>query len=159
MIKFQQLQTDHNLAQIIHSAFDIKLQVDGGWGYDSKNALIITDTSMPLLQLEHTLASMRTHIEMNMTLPKEERYGAININELQREQRRIDAKIYDIVTYQITAILEKTYEQLIDAYKMGQDSPSFDLEDHFRQRKNATLIREEAFWFDITACHVENTEK
>ncbi len=46
------------------------LAVAGAWGYTQKLATIIESTDLPLTQLEHMLASMRTYIEMNMTLPQ-----------------------------------------------------------------------------------------
>ncbi len=89
MIEFKQLQSDNDLKEVIKSAFDADLALSGAWGYTKELATIIESTEVPLRQLEHMIASMRTYIEMNMTLPEEERYGSINLNETDREQIKI----------------------------------------------------------------------
>lgn len=148
---FQKIQSDDNIQEVIQSAFDIKLNISGGWGYTQDDALIIHDTnSVALAQLEHTLASMRAHLEMSMTLPKQERYGAINLNEIKRETLKTKTKTYAIITYQISAMLEEVYAAFIEEYKQNQDSMDFDLNDHFKRRKEHTLLREVPFWFDVT---------
>ncbi|HIP46582.1 MAG TPA: hypothetical protein EYG95_03375 [Campylobacterales bacterium] len=148
--KFQHIQADDDIKEVIKSAFDLELDVDGGWGYDKDSALIIHDSPMPLLQLQHTLSSMRAHLEMNMTLSKEKRYGAINVNEIKREEKEFNIRKYDIITFEISAMLEETYAKFIEEYKAGQDSDGFDIQAHFERRKKATLIRKEVFWFDIS---------
>ena len=148
--KFQEIDTDGDLKEIIQSAFDVALNVDGGWGYSQNSALIIYKTSFPLEQLQHTLASMRAHLEMSMTQPKEKRYGAINVNEIKREQITTDIRKYDIITFEVSGMLEEVYTAFIQEYKDGQDSADFDVSDHFKRRKKETLIRQEIFWFDIS---------
>ncbi len=147
---FEQIKSTDNIQEVIKSAFDIDLDISGGWGYNSDSAFILKSSTMPLMQLEHTLTLMRAHLEMSMTLPKEKRYGAINVNELHREEKKIDTKKYDIITFEISAIPEKTYEAFIEEYKAGQEMIDFDVADHFKRRKESTLIRQEIVWFDIT---------
>ena len=45
---------------------------------------------------------------------------------------------------------EETYAAFIDEYKEGYGKGSFDMEDHFKRRKDATHKREVTHWFDIT---------
>jgi len=149
-IKFQKIKSDNDLKEVIKAAFGVDLDVDGGWGYSQEDALIINKSSIPLTQLQHTLSSMRAHLEMSMTLPKEKRYGAINVNEIKKEKKELNIRKYDIITFEISGMLEDTYANFIDEYKTGQDADSFDFEDHFSRRKKETLVREELFWFDIT---------
>ncbi|WP_373029378.1 hypothetical protein [Sulfurovum sp.] len=149
MIKFAQLQSDNDLKEVIKSAFDANLALSGAWGYTQELSTIIESTDVPLKQLEHMIASMRTYIEMNMTLPEEERYGSINLNETDRTQEHVGNLIYDKVTYEITAIKEDTYASFIKAYKEGLGTEGFDITEHFNQRKKATIIRNEVYWFEI----------
>ena len=149
MIKFEQLQSDNDLKEVIKSAFDADLALSGAWGYTQELATTIESTDLPLIQLEHMLASMRTYIEMNMTLPKEERYGSINLNETHREQIKVGNLVYDKVTYEITAMKEETYTAFINEYKEGLGTEGFDITEHFNQRKKATITRTEAYWFEI----------
>jgi len=86
MVTFEQLKSGDDIREVIKTAFDADLSISGGWGYAQEEAMVIEASAVPLSQLEHMLASMRTYIEMNMTLPPEERYGSINLNEIQREQ-------------------------------------------------------------------------
>ncbi len=148
--KFQQIDTDNDIREVIKSAFDLELNIDGGWGYDKDSALIIHASPMPLMQLQHTLASMRAHLEMNMTLPKENRYGAINVNEINRDEKEFNIRKYDIITFEISAMLEGAYAKFIAEYKEGQELVDFDIKEHFERRKEETLIRQEVFWFDIS---------
>ncbi|MBT8344351.1 MAG: hypothetical protein HKP62_03160 [Sulfurovum sp.] len=149
MLKFEQLKSDNDLKEVIKAAFDADLAVSGSWGYTQEFATIIESSELPLKQLEHMLASMRTYIEMNMTLPEAERFGSINLNELSREQTRVGNLMYDKVTYEITAMKEETYTAFINEYKEGLGSEGFNITEHFNQRKKATITRNEDYWFEV----------
>ncbi len=149
MLTFEPLKSENDLKEVIKAAFDADLPVSGAWGYTQAHATIIESTDVPLKQLEHMLASMRTYIEMNMTLPEEERYGSINLNETMREQISMDGLAYDKVTYEITAMKEETYKAFITEYKEGLGTEGFDITAHFDQRKKATITRSEVYWFEV----------
>lgn len=149
MLEFQQLKSDNDLKEVIKAAFDADLAVSGAWGYTQALATIIESSDVPVKQLEHMIASMRTYIEMNMTLPKEERYGSINLNEIYREQIPVGQFVYDKVTYEITAMKEETYTAFINEYKEGLGTEGFDITGHFNQRKKATITRNEEYWFEV----------
>ena len=149
MIEFEPLKSDNDLKDVIKSAFDADLSLSGAWGYSQELATIIESTEVSLNQLEHMIASMRTYIEMNMTLPEEARFGSINLNEIHREQENVGNLVYDKVTYEITAIKEQTYNAFIAAYKEGLGKEDFDITEHFDQRKKATLTRSVVYWFEI----------
>jgi hypothetical protein len=85
-----------------------------------------------------------------MTLEKEERYGSINVNETHREQIKINGLIFDKVIYEITAIHENIYASFIHEYKEGYGKENFDLHDHFKRRKEATLTRVVTHWFEVS---------
>ena len=150
MPAFKKLTSDNDLKEMIRSAFDTDLEVSGSWGYTEELATIIEKTDLPILQLEHTLASMRTYIEMNMTQEKEERYGSINLNETSREQIQKDGFVYDKVSYEITSMKEETYALFINEYKEGYGTDGFDMNAHFKRRKEATLTRVERYWFEVS---------
>ena len=152
MQSFKQISADTPIKDVILAAFDTSMDVAGGWGYTQKEATVLTANpqSLPIEQLEHMLVSMRTYLEMNMTLPEEERYGSINVNEKIRDTYTDNGKTYHKVTYEITAMKERDYAEFIDEYKEGYGKASFDVEAHFRRRKAATLVRNEIYWFDIS---------
>ena len=152
MSQFKQIPSDEPIAEVIKAAFDTDLPVEGGWGYNKEEATLFTGNpqGLPVTQLEHMLASMHAYLEMNMTLPKEERYGSINLNEKNREESVEGEKIYHKVTYEITAMKEDIYATFIDEYKEGYGKEDFDMEAHFRRRKEATLTRLEPYWFEVS---------
>ena len=149
MAKFEPLKSDDDLKEVIKTAFDTDLAISGAWGYTQAEATIIESTEAPLNQLEHMLASMRSYIEMNMTLPPQERYGSINLNETQREQIEESGQVYDKVTYEITAMKEELYTAFINEYKEGLGKEDFDITAHFEERKKATINRSEVYWFEV----------
>ncbi|MEY3090441.1 MAG: hypothetical protein RL113_757 [Pseudomonadota bacterium] len=149
MSMFAPIPSGDNIKEVIKTAFDADLPVAGDWGYTQEEATIISSDSHPMTQLEHMLASMRTYIEMNMTLPEQARYGSINLNEINREQITNHTLIYDKVTYEVTAIKEDLYNAFIQEYKEGLGKEGFDISDHFSRRKEATLTREIIYWFEL----------
>lgn len=149
MPQFEPLKCDNDLKAILKSAFDADFNLSGAWGYTQDSATHIHSTELPLSQIEHILASMRTYLEMNMTLPKEDRYGSINLNELHRTRHEEKQHTYDEVKYEITAMKEERYNTFIQAYKEGYGTEGFDMEKHFEERKEATLTREVVYWFEI----------
>jgi len=146
---FIKIPSDDSIATVIKSAFDMDLDVSGGWGYEMRHAIKYQESSLPLPQLQHTLASMRTHLEMSMTQHAEQRYGGINLTEKSRQT----TGDFEAVTYQVTAMLESDYADFINAYKEGYGTADFDMEAHFKARKNATLHREIVVWFQPRVSH------
>ena len=123
------------------------LDISGGWGYDMQQPIVLEEQTLPLEQLQHTLASMRVHLEMSMTLPQEQRYGGINLTELSRKTNH--STTLEAVTYQVAAILESDYAAFIAAYKEGYGTEAFDMEAHFHDREAATLKREVTVWYRV----------
>ena len=153
METFKPLQENTNIQDLIKETFDADLPLSGDWGYSKDRATIINvlPKGMPILQLEHTITSIRAHLEMNITQEKENRYGGINANEKAREVINIDTVVFDKVTYEITAMKEDLYNAFIKEYKEGYDNESLDLNDHFKRRKEATLTREVVHFFEVTS--------
>ncbi|MEA3455471.1 MAG: hypothetical protein U9R26_03085 [Campylobacterota bacterium] len=143
------MEFDENIKEIIKSVFNLHLSVDGGWGYSEELATHLKKSEMPTLQLEHTIASMRAHLEMSITRKKEERYGGINLNEIDREEYRSNSQLYHKVTYAVTAIKEIEYNAFIEEYKENYGKKDFDMSEYFERRREATLGKSEIYWFRI----------
>jgi len=152
MSPFTPISSDEKIATLIEAAFDTKLPVVGGWGYHKDDATIIKSNpnNPPLSQIEHMLASMRAYLEMSITQPKELRYGSINLNEKERETVTERNQCYHKVTYEISAMKESDYTTFIEEYKEGYGKKDFDIDDHFKRRKEATLVRKEPYWFEVS---------
>ncbi len=144
-IHFKQISTHDPLKKIIKEAFDMDFDVSGGWGYDIQQPIVLNEQTLPVKQLQHTLASIRMHLEMSMTLPQEQRYAGINLTELSRKTDH--STTHEAVTYQVSAILESDYAAFIAAYKEGYGTEAFDIEGHFHDRETATLRREVTVWY------------
>ncbi len=150
MSVFDELSNDEPVHEVIKSAFDTDLPIDGAWGYTKEALTIITSSDTPYAQIEHMFASMRAYLEMNMTLNEASRYGSINVNELFREEIGTEANKYHKVTYEITAMKESRYTTFIKEYKENYGKKDFDLTTHFQKRKEATLRREVTHWFELS---------
>ena len=150
MFTFTLLESNNDLKEIIQSAFDAQLHIDGSWGYQEDQATIIHSTEVPISQFEHMFASMRAYTEMNMTKEPHERYGSINLNEVSREVVEKESKIYHKIQYKITAMQEDSYATFINAYKEGYGKETFNISEHFKQREEATLSREVTHWFEVS---------
>ncbi|PHR59533.1 MAG: hypothetical protein COA44_00905 [Arcobacter sp.] len=144
MSQFIEIQPGDDIKEVIKAAFDTDIKVKGEWGYTKELATAIQGSDQ-VTQVEHTLAMMRAYIEMNMTLQKEDRYGSINLNETSREEQDGFHK----VRYEISAMKEDEYAGFIKEYKEGHSKPEFDISDHFKRRKESTLIREVIHWFKV----------
>ena len=153
MTTFNKLTEQKDIQEFIKTTFDVDFPLSGYWGYAQDKATVIgtLPKGMPLKQLQHTLTTIRAHLEMNITQEKENRYGGINANEKSREVISIDNKVYDKVNYEITAIKEDLYNAFIKEYKAGYESEELDLNEHFKRRKEATLLREVVHYFDVSA--------
>ncbi len=142
--EFKEIEAEDDLKNFIKVVFNADLNVSGAWGYSKELATVIEQSNNgSIAQVEFTLATMRAYLEMNMTLDEDERYGAINLNELSRV---VDGK-YEKVTYEVSAIKELEYKKFIDEYKEKSEYPDFDMTEHFNRRKEATLKREVIHWF------------
>jgi len=153
MTTFKKLQENENIQELIKTTFDADLPLSGDWGYVKDKATVIESLpqGMPIFQLEHTLTTIRAHLEMNITQEKENRYAGINANEKSREVITLGTAIFDKITYEITAIKEDLYNAFIKEYKAGYDSEELDLNEHFKRRKEATLVREVLHYFEVSS--------
>jgi len=152
MTTFKALQENTNIQELIKITFEADLPISGDWGYNKERASIIAalPQGMSLPQLEHMITSIRAHLEMNITQEEENRYGAINANEISREESQNDGLVYDKVTYEVTAIKEDLFKQFMLEYKEGYEKEGFDLNEHFKRRKEATLTREVVHYFEVS---------
>jgi len=152
MTKIKELPSQENLQAFIQVAFNIELPLSGDWGYTQAGATVIEGLpeGVSLSQLEHTLAIMRAQLEMSMTQEEKERYAGINVNEKRRKTITKGEDIFERVTYEVTGIKEQKYNAFIQEYKEGYENKNLDLNDHFKRRKEATLVREVVHYFEVS---------
>ncbi|CAA6819166.1 MAG: Unknown protein [uncultured Sulfurovum sp.] len=152
MTTFNKLTENKNIQELIKTTFDVDFPLSGDWGYTQERATVIDSLpkGMPLKQMEHTLTSIRAHLEMNITQEKEHRYGGINANEKLREVISNNGHTFEKIHYEITAMKEDLYNSFIKEYKAGYENEELDLNEHFKRRKEATLVREVVHYFEIS---------
>jgi len=148
MIEFKELDRVDSIKEVIKDVFGVDLDISGGWGYNASTVVVINSISMPKEQFINLFATIRANIEMNLTLEKEDRYGGINISIENIIQKKVDNISYDVVSCNIKAIKEDIYSKFIKEYKDGYGKKEFDLSNHFKRRKDNTIIREVEFWFN-----------
>lgn len=146
-IKFDKVPPVDDISGVLEDVFGIKLDINGGWGYDNKTALIINSLNVPLEQFYHMFASMRANVEMNLTLEEDDRFAGINVTLTEQKEFEIENKTYDVVTFKITAIKEKLYADFIQEYKDNYGKKEFDLDAHFKRRSANTIELISDFWF------------
>jgi hypothetical protein len=147
-IEFDQVEEIEDMRGAIKNAFEVDLNITGGWGYDNTTAVVADKIEMPLEQFVHMFATIRATVEMNLIIDDEnERYGAINVNFQESKKFEINNRVYDVLTFKITAINEKQYADFIQEYKDGYGKKDFDLTDHFKRREESTISRVVDYWF------------
>lgn len=153
MKQFKQLPENRDIHTLIKTTFDADIPVTGAWGYTPEEPTVIhaLPEGMTLPQLQHMLSTIRAHLEMNITQEADERYGAINANERTREEIKQDVHLLSKVGYEVTGMKEDLYNAFIKEYKANYGKEDFDLNAHFKRRKEATLTREIVHYFDISA--------
>jgi len=159
VIKFKQLPAVDDLAGVIEDVFGVKLDISGGWGYDNNSVVIVHSLDIPIDQFLYMFSSMRANIEMNMTLEDGNRYGGINTNFVDGKQIEIENKVYDMITFEITAMKESIYADFIQEYKDNYGkNKDFDMSEHFKQREANTIKLQSDFWFyGLDKYYVENS--
>ena len=147
-IEFEQVEPIEDMRGAIKNAFDVDLDISGGWGYNNNSALDASNINMPLEQFVHMFATIRASIEMNLMMEDDnQRYAGINVNFKESKQFEISNKLYDVLTFKITAIKEKEYAEFIQEYKDNYGQKDFDLSDHFKKREESTISRVVDYWF------------
>lgn len=148
IISFERLPAVDDLSGVIEDMFGVTLDIEGDWGYDNKSAVVVNSLDIPIDQFLYMFANIRANTEMNLILDEDKRYGGINVNLIEGTQIEIEDKIYDMITFEITAMKESVYSKFIDEYKQNYGkNEKFDLDDHFKRRQENTVILKSDYWF------------
>ncbi len=146
-LKFKELEKSDNIKKIIKNLFDIDLNISGGWGYSKSSALIINSLDMPIEQFMNLFATLRANIEMNFNLDKDKRYGGISLSLQKTNNISTKNGFYTVATFKISAMNENSYAKFIKEYKDNYGKKEFNLTEHFKRRKEQTVIRVVDYWF------------
>lgn len=148
-MQFKQITPVDDISGLIKEVFDVKIDISGGWGYDYKSPIVVNSLDMPIDQFLNLFAKLRANIEMNLTLEEDERYGGINVHFIDGEQFSIENKTYDHIKFEVTALREKEYAEVIKEYKDNYGkNEDFDMDKHFKKREELTIKVVSDFWFE-----------
>jgi hypothetical protein len=146
-LKFKELENVDNIKDIIKNLFNIDLDISGGWGYTKQNALILNSLDIPMEQFMNLFATLRANIEMNFALNQSERYGGVVLNLQSKDTIFEEGRVFTLATFKISAMNERVYADFIKEYKDNYGKKEFNLVDHFKRRKDQTIIRIIDYWF------------
>ncbi|HEY9277664.1 MAG TPA: hypothetical protein VIO87_05620 [Methylotenera sp.] len=115
-----------------------ELPIKGGWGYSIDDAVII-DKNYPLmlqkdemdfLDIEQTFVEKRIYEELIIFRDRDDSYSGIKWKLLKQELKKYNDRSYDILTFEVKALLNKDWEMLKNEWEAGYQSPSFNKELH-----------------------------
>lgn len=145
---FEKLPNVDDLSGVIEDMFEVKLDISGGWGYDNNSAVIVHSIDITIDQFLFLFAKIRTTTQMNLILDKADRYAGIELNFIEGKQIEIEDKLYDMITFEITAMKEDKYLQLLQEYETNYGkNDNFDLDDHLKKCEEHTITLQSDFWF------------
>lgn len=137
-----------------------ELPIHGGWGYTIEDAVII-DKDDPIVPrgvpfngigIEYVFVEYRTYEELIVFRPKNDRYCGIKRNLLgQKLITEKDGRSYDVLSFEITALPEKDWEELKAEWDSMFSLPGFDVDAHNKKRDERMICYVTECWFDITS--------
>lgn len=146
-VKFEKLNSVDSIKDVIRNLFDVELNLEGGWGYDSDSSLVINSLEVPIEQFITMFTTLRSNVEMNFQ--KQEKYGGITLSLEELKSIDVDIVEYQVARFKLSCMSEKVYVQFIKEYKDNYGKKEFDISDHFKRRKEQTLTRSVECWFCI----------
>ena len=144
-MEFKEINSTDDISQIIKSAFGVDIEISGSWGYSKDKSTDISKIKENIKSTQELMGTMRANMEMNMLLSEDERYGSITLHEINREEN----DNFHHIEYEVSAMKESDYKIFIQEYKDNFSDDSFDLQNHFNKRKEATIKRRVSHWFKV----------
>jgi hypothetical protein len=138
-----------------------ELPIQGGWGYTLDDAVII-DNKDPVapkgmafdgVGLEYIFVEKRIYEELIIFRQVNDRYSGIRWNLLRQKLTSHNERSYDVLTFEVTALPDKDYEELKAEWEgsNGYGSPGFDTPRHTKKRDSKTIRYVTEYYFDITS--------
>jgi hypothetical protein len=138
-----------------------KLPIRGGWGYSREDAVII-DKDDPIVPkvipfdgigIEYIFVEQRIYEELIIFQPKGSKHRGIEWNLLKQKLTFHEDRTYDVLTFEVTALLEDDWEALKAEWEKNNgflESES-GLKIHEKKRNERTIRYTTEYWFDITS--------
>lgn len=137
------------------------LPIQGGWGYTKDDACIIVKND-PLVNpsstfdgigIEYVFVEKRIYEELIIFRPQGEKFSGIRWNLLKQSTLHEEDRVYDKLTFEITALHENDWEELKAEFEgpQGAINPNFDMGAHEKKLQEKMVSYTRDFWFDITS--------
>jgi len=162
-IKIPHLATEESPRVILATHFKSigELPIRGGWGYTLDDAVII-DRNDPIVQkgipfngigIEYVFVEKRIYEELIIFCREDDRHSGIKWEQLRQSLHEYDGKMYDKLTYEVTALPDKDWNELKAEWEgpNGHGSSNFDNDAHVKKRFSRTVRYIAEYWFDITS--------
>jgi len=146
-----------------------EIPIQGGWGYTLDDAVII-DKNDPVIPkgipfdgvgLEYIFVEKRIYEELIIFRPQNDRYSGIRWNMLRQELTSHNDRLYDVLTFEVTALPDKDWHELKAEWEgpNGYGAPGFDVHVHTKKRDSKTIRFVTEYYFDITSFYgLEDSE-
>jgi len=161
------ISSEESPKEILLSDFKslVEMPIKGGWGYTLDDAVIIdkSDSVIPEMPFdgvgyEYVFVEKRIYEELIIFQPKNERYSGIKWNLLKQKVINRNDRQYDVLTFEVTAIPDKDWEELKTEWKgiNRNNSPEFDIDVHMKKKDSLTIRYVTDYWFEITSFYGSN---
>jgi hypothetical protein len=158
MLPLQPIRSKASPREILAADFNA---LRGGWGYTKEDACIIDkndpidDPSTPFdrVRLEVMIVEKRIYAEMITFRPAGEKFLEIRWKSKKQQIIQEEGRVFDKLTFEITAFHERDWDELISALAgpQGYESPKFNPEAFQRKMQEKMLCLTREFWFDVAS--------
>ena len=162
-IQTPQISSEESPREILSADFKSlggALPIKGGWGYTLEDAVVIDKndsvaSKVPFngIGYEYIFVEKRIYEELIIFRPEDERHSGIKWNLLKQKLVKHNDRRYDVLTFEVTALPDKDWEELKTEWKgINRDnSPEFDVDAHMKKKNTLTIRYVTDYWFDITS--------
>lgn len=137
-----------------------RFPISGGWGYNEEDAVVIEKPGDGLpfdgVAFEYTFSQYRTYLELITFREIDDRYSGIQFSTKRQELiSGENGKMYDRLLIEISALRDKDFNMLKQAWENNLENPDFDRGSLFKQYKALQIVYIREFWFEISSFYYD----
>lgn len=115
-----------------------RFPISGGWGYGIEDAVVIEKPNNGRrfygVSLEYTFSKYRTYLELITFRERDDQYSGIQFSTKRQELiSGENEKMYDKLLIEISALRDKDFNMLKQAWENNLENPDFDREAHLKK--------------------------
>jgi hypothetical protein len=140
-----------------------ELPINGGWGYTKEDAVVIDKEDPVVLKgilfdgvgIEYIFVEERIDEELIRYESEDGKYSVIRWNLLEQRLIFDDDRKYDVLSYEVTAVLESDWDTLKTEWESNTELQGSESEAeiwaHIEKRNIKMITYSTECWFDITS--------